>query len=109
MVMIDEQLFGAPPGDIRAMTLSITKYGEDRWGVTFFGHPTNRKDLLELRVTVEPGQGIGTVIGAFVPLLSRADAASVRLTRRSLWAIYGRLGRMGYEVAIEHCGAEPRH
>lgn len=108
--MQDEpQLFGAPPGDARATSLSITKSTTGHSLVTLYVHPENRRDLLTLDVTVAPGQGLSTVIGAMMPLLHRTDNLSVKFARRSMWAMHNRLGAMGYEVRIEHCGKCPPH
>lgn len=107
--MQEEQLFGAPPGDCKAATLSIVNYEGNRTGVSLLVHPINRRDLLELDVTCTEEQGISTVVGAMVPLVMRANRSSVNFCRRSMWAIHNRLGAMGYEVRIRHCGTEPKH
>lgn len=110
MIIEDEpQLFGAPPGDTRAASLHITKSTTGRMRVSLMVHQVNRKDLLTLDVTVGQDQGLGTVIGALTPLLHRMDNLSVKFARRSLWAVHNRLGAMGYEVRIEHCGKCPPH
>lgn len=107
--MQEEQLFGAPPGDCRAASISISKGAGGRHLVTLYVHPVNRKDLLVLDVTATEEQGINTVLGAMVPFLMRASTSSVNFARRTMWAIHNRLGSMGYEVRIEHCGREPKH
>lgn len=109
MLQQDEQLFGAPPGALRALSLQITSYDNDRWGVWLLGHQTNRRQMLEFRVTVNHGQELHTVIGALTPLLQRSGTISVNGCRRHMWALHSRLGRHGYEVSITGCGAQPKH
>lgn len=106
-MMIEEQLFGAPLGDVNGVTLGITKYDGGRWGVGISVHPLNRKGLLTLQVTATEEQGIAQVIGAMVPLMSRANHLSVTLARRTLWALHNRLGAAGFEVEVRNCGHDP--
>lgn len=104
-----EQLFGAPPGKTKGVTLQITAFDRGAWGVWIMVHPINRQKALNLRVTCTEEQGIGTVVGALIPLLNRSSNLSVNFARRSLWAVHNRLGMMGYEVQIDGCGREPNH
>lgn len=109
MTLQDEQLFGAPPDKLDGVTLSMGFSDSGAVDVVLYGHVTNRRDLMTLRVSSEDRQNTPSIIGALTPILMRASGMSVPGFRRYAWAAHNNLGRQGYEVKIERCGREPKH
>lgn len=108
MTLYDEQLFGAPPGDLKGITLGMSWNHDGRGSVVLNGHPVSRRQLLTVTVNFDDRAKTTSIIGALTPVLHRASAADVRYLRRQMWALHNRLGAQGYEVGIANCGREAR-
>lgn len=104
MVMLEQELFGAPLGDLRALSLMISWLDDGQGEVVVFVHQRNRSALLKLRVTFSSRDQVAHIVGSVIPLLQRCSMMSVRAARASMWAIHNRMGKEGFEVHIENCG-----
>lgn len=104
----DQQLFGAPLGDLSGVSLQIT-FCEGRVSVVLHGHAVNRSAMPTLYVRSSNKDDTNTIVGALSPILLRCKAMNVANVRRHMWASHNRLGREGFEVEIKNCGREPKH
>lgn len=109
MTLQDEQLFGAPPGDLVGVTLGVSFHDTGSVTVVLHGHTVMRQKLMTLRVRHDDKANTSSIIGALTPILVRASGMTAAGMRRHLWAAHNRLGRLGFEVSIENCGREPKH
>lgn len=108
MVMLEQELFGAPLGQLRALSLIISWSDEGHGEVIVYAHQRNRSQLLKLEVRYSRRDQVAHIVGSIIPLLQRCSLVSVRAARASMWAIHNRMGKEGFEVHIENCGQSPK-
>lgn len=109
MTLQDEQLFGAPPGELDGVALSATYGPSGSVLVTLYGHTSMRREPMTLSVRADDKAKTSNIIGGLTPILMRSSGMTVSGFRRWMWAAHNRLGRDGYEVEIHRCGREPNY
>lgn len=104
----DPQLFGSMPGPVTRCELTIVNPTASEAGHVWIGlYSQNRKRPMEILVSSLATGEIGAVLGHLTPVMQQSHYASTAKIRRSMWAVFRKLGADGREVALNGCGRLP--
>lgn len=99
------QLFGAGPGPVREVVLTVRMPAPKQFGsVHILATTAMRKQPMGILVEGLEVDQMATTIGYMIPLVVKAHYVNAITLRRLFWLVFRQFGIAGREAAIQGCG-----